>query len=33
MVKRINIFILFVKTGENNFSLFFKNYFLFYFIF
>ena len=27
------IFLLFLKAGENNFYLFFKNYYLFHFIF
>ena len=33
MVKEVNVFLLFLKTNENNFYLFLKNCSLFYFVF
>ena len=33
MVKQTHVFLLFLKTGENNFYLFSKNNFLFHFVF
>ena len=33
MIKRIHIFLLFLKIDENNSYMFSKNYFLFHFIF
>ena len=33
MIKRVYIFLLFLKIDENNYYLLFKNYYLFHFIF